>query len=223
MALSKPGVDGLSEALRVLREWQYDGAPMQLHPGDLGWHWRFGAEATAAAVRTWSRDTQILAIGLLDGPQLLRLTIAPEARRDSELAERLAQDATEPSFSFEALGEMSHHVRISWDRKNAGIVEVDRFALDRALAGEVLITHHRDVPGVIGRVGTILGEYRVNIAGMQVGRHHRGGEALMVLNVDDEIPESALGEIMTIDGVETTYRVSLPSELVLTRPRPRLG
>jgi len=134
-----------------------------------------------------------------------------------------AQDATEPSFSFEALGEMSHHVRISWDRKNAGIVEVDRFALDRALAGEVLITHHRDVPGVIGRVGTILGEYRVNIAGMQVGRHHRGGEALMVLNVDDEIPESALAEIMTIDGVETTYRVSLPSELVPTRPRPRLG
>jgi len=39
---------------------------MQLHPGDLGWFWRFGAEATAAAVRTSSRDGQILAVGLLD-------------------------------------------------------------------------------------------------------------------------------------------------------------
>ena len=49
--LSTPGVDGLNEVVGALREWQYDGAPMQLHPGDLGWFWRFGAEATAAAVR----------------------------------------------------------------------------------------------------------------------------------------------------------------------------
>jgi D-3-phosphoglycerate dehydrogenase len=55
-----------------------------------------------------------------------------------------------------------------------------------------------------------MGLYGVNIAGMQVGRHHRGGEALMVLNVDDEIPQAALEEIKTIPGVETAYRVSLP-------------
>lgn len=56
IALGKAGVDGSGDALGVLREWHYDGAPIQLHPGDLGWFWRFGAEATAAAVRTWSRD-----------------------------------------------------------------------------------------------------------------------------------------------------------------------
>ncbi|MFE7784361.1 GNAT family N-acetyltransferase [Streptomyces nigrescens] len=97
IALGKPGVDGLSEAVGVLREWQYDGAPMQLHPGDLGWFWRLGAEATAAAVRTWSRDGQILAVGLLDGPGLLRLTIAPDAQRDTELARQLVDDVTEPA------------------------------------------------------------------------------------------------------------------------------
>jgi ribosomal protein S18 acetylase RimI-like enzyme len=96
IVLSKPGVDGLSEAVGVLRQWQYDGAPRQLHPGDLGWFWRFGAEATAAAVRTWSRDGQILAVGLLDDPTLLRLTIAPQARRDEELAQQLVEDMTEP-------------------------------------------------------------------------------------------------------------------------------
>jgi D-3-phosphoglycerate dehydrogenase len=93
-----------------------------------------------------------------------------------------------------------------------GIVEVDRFALDRALAGEVLITHHDDKPGLIGRVGTIIGLYRINIAGMQLGRHHRGGEALMVMNVDDEIPQAALDEIMNIPGVRTAYKVSLPNQ-----------
>jgi ribosomal protein S18 acetylase RimI-like enzyme len=96
IVLGKPGVDGLSEAVGVLREWQYDGAPMQLHPGDLGWFWRFGAEATAAAVRTWTRDRQVLAVGLLDGPGLLRLTIAPDAQREEELAQQLVADVTDP-------------------------------------------------------------------------------------------------------------------------------
>ncbi|MGA5197356.1 GNAT family N-acetyltransferase [Streptomyces exfoliatus] len=92
----KAGVDGLGEAVGALREWQTDGAPMQLHPGDVGWFWRFGAEATAAAVRTWSRGGRILAVGLLDGPGLLRLTMAPDARRDEELARQLVEDVTRP-------------------------------------------------------------------------------------------------------------------------------
>jgi ribosomal protein S18 acetylase RimI-like enzyme len=96
VVVGKPGVDGLGEAVGALREWQYDEAPMQLHPGDLGWFWRFGAEATAAAVRTWSRDGRILAVGLLDEPELLRLTIAPDVRRDEELTRRLVEDVTEP-------------------------------------------------------------------------------------------------------------------------------
>lgn len=71
--LGKPGLDGLSDAVAALREWQDDEAPMQLHPGDIGWAWRFGAETTAAAVRTWILDGQILAVGLVDTPTLLRL------------------------------------------------------------------------------------------------------------------------------------------------------
>lgn len=96
IVLDMPGVDGLGEAVAVLRDWQDDGAPLQLHPGDLGWFWRFGAKATAAAVRTWSRDGRVLAVGLLDGPGLVRLTIASDAQGDEELAEQLADDVAEP-------------------------------------------------------------------------------------------------------------------------------
>ena len=94
--MGTPGVGRLDDAVGVLREWQYEGAPMQLHPGDLGWFWRFGAAATAAAVRTWRRDGRIVAVGLLDDPTLLRVTIAPDAHRDEELAQRLVDDLTEP-------------------------------------------------------------------------------------------------------------------------------
>jgi ribosomal protein S18 acetylase RimI-like enzyme len=96
ISLDKPGVDGLGEVVDVLREWQSEGAPLQLHPGDVGWFWRFGAEATAAAVRSWRRDGQIVALGLLDGPELLRLAFAPGAQRDVALAEQLVADVTMP-------------------------------------------------------------------------------------------------------------------------------
>jgi ribosomal protein S18 acetylase RimI-like enzyme len=96
IVLGKPGIDGLNEAVGVLREWQFDEAPMQLHPGDLGWYWQSGAGATAAAVRTWKRDGRVLAVGLLDGPTVLRLTTAPEAQRDEELARQLVADVADP-------------------------------------------------------------------------------------------------------------------------------
>lgn len=126
-----------------------------------------------------------------------------------------ADAARIPDFSFEVDsddGHLSHHVSVRWDRSDAAIMEVDGFTLNSPLAGDVLITHHRDQPGVIGAVGMIMGRYDVNIAGMQVGRHlpRRGGEAIMVLNVDDAIPPEALSELKTIPGIETAYVVSLP-------------
>ncbi|MVO90832.1 GNAT family N-acetyltransferase [Streptomyces sp. p1417] len=107
MVSVEPGPGGLGEAVAVLRQWQDEGAPMQLHPGDLGWFWRSGAQATAAAVRTWSRDGRILAVGLLDGPGLLRLTTAPAARQDEALARRLVEDVTRPGRGVLPAGSMN--------------------------------------------------------------------------------------------------------------------
>ncbi|MFM9108698.1 MAG: phosphoglycerate dehydrogenase [Chloroflexota bacterium] len=120
-----------------------------------------------------------------------------------------------PSFRVEVAdrpGEpSSHDVVVRWDRSDAAIMEVDGFSLRSPLVGDVLITHHRDQPGVIGRIGTIMGRHDVNIAGMQVGRSapRRGGQAIMVLNVDDEIPQAALDEVMQVPGIQTAFVVSL--------------
>jgi len=111
IVLGEPGPDGLGEIVSVLREWQQDEAPVQLHPGDLGWFWRFGARATAAAVRTWSRDERILAVGLLDGPGLLRLAIAPGVEEDTELARRMVEDVIRPERGV--LAEEEAHVDAS--------------------------------------------------------------------------------------------------------------
>ena len=77
-----PKVGELDDVVGALRSWQREDAPVQLHPGDLGWHWRFGAEVLAAAVRTWSRDGEMLAVGFVDSPDVLRMTVAPEVWRE---------------------------------------------------------------------------------------------------------------------------------------------
>ena len=96
IAVRTPEVDELDEAVAAVREWQHEASPMQLHSGDLGWNYRFGTEQTAAAIRAWSRDGRILAVGMLDSSTVLRMTVAPDAFRDEELARRLVEDVTLP-------------------------------------------------------------------------------------------------------------------------------
>ncbi|WP_405058066.1 GNAT family N-acetyltransferase [Kribbella sp. NBC_01505] len=89
-------VGGLGDVVGALREWQGDATPHQLHPGDVGWYWRFGAERTAAAIRTWTRDGRIVALGLLDEVDLVRIAFDPAELEDVELAERVAADVADP-------------------------------------------------------------------------------------------------------------------------------
>lgn len=105
--LSTPEASQLGDVVDALRGWQHDAAPLQLHPGDLGWFWRFGAEATAAAVRIWSRGGQILAVGFLDGPGLLRMTVAPQVWREEELAHRVVADVSDPERGVLPAGRVS--------------------------------------------------------------------------------------------------------------------
>ncbi len=93
---STPAPDRLAHVVATLRAWQDEAVPLQLHPGDLGWFWRFGTDAVAAAVRTWSRDDELVAIGFLDGPDALRLTLTPGAWRSDEVARQVVADVVDP-------------------------------------------------------------------------------------------------------------------------------
>ena len=105
--LRTPEVDELGSVVRALREWQHDALPIQLHPGDLGWFWRFGPEALAAALRVWRSDGELVACGLLDGPDVFRMTVAPHLLRDEELANRLVTDLARPERGVLPAGEVA--------------------------------------------------------------------------------------------------------------------
>lgn len=139
--------------------------------------------------------------------------IASEIGIDVMTAADDGDETSIPQFRFEVRGDGVHSVVVSWDRDIAGIVEVDRFSLTQPLSGYVLITHHQDRPGIIGKLSTTLASYNINIAGMQVSREVPRGEAMMVTNVDEPIPEKALEEIRAIEGLENAFIVSLPGVL----------
>ncbi len=86
----------LDEVADAVAAWQQDGGPVQLHPGDLGWHWRLGAEDLAGAVRVWRRDGHILAVGVVDDSGLIRMAIAPSADQDDTFAAQLMADLSDP-------------------------------------------------------------------------------------------------------------------------------
>lgn len=111
--------------------------------------------------------------------------------------------------------------RVSWDgghRVISGvlfggeqprIVQVDNYHLDAYPEGHVLIMQNKDVPGVIGQVGTILGAYDVNIGEWRMGRVEPGGEALSFINLDGDLPDAVVQALETIQAVTNLKLVTL--------------
>ncbi|HUW63215.1 MAG TPA: phosphoglycerate dehydrogenase [Spirochaetia bacterium] len=81
------------------------------------------------------------------------------------------------------------------------LVSVDGYRMDAVPDGHMLYIPHIDRPRIIGPVGSLIGSHNINIAGMQVGRKVVGGKAIMLLQVDAEVPDETLQEITRLDGV----------------------
>ena len=97
------------------------------------------------------------------------------------------------------------------------LISIDDYRLEAYLDGHMLFFTHTDVPGIIGRVGTVFGQHQVNIGQMSVGRatQQPGGHAIGVLNLDGIPPKIALDQLMAINAIEQIQMVELPALGVL--------
>ena len=97
------------------------------------------------------------------------------------------------------------------------LISIDDYRLEAYLDGHMLFFTHTDVPGIIGRVGTVFGQHQVNIGQMSVGRatQQPGGHAIGVLNLDGIPPKVALDQLMAINAIEKIQMVELPAMGVL--------
>ena len=86
------------------------------------------------------------------------------------------------------------------------LVKLNEFYVDSEPKGPMLFISNKDVPGIIGTIGTILGKNGVNIAAMSFGRNEKGGKAVSILNVDSIVPKDVLDEIRRAKNI---YEVKL--------------
>ena len=97
----------------------------------------------------------------------------------------------------------------TFGRKDIRIVRINQLHLNATLEGHILLIYNRDQPGMIGLIGTILGEHNINIADMTVGRSRIGEAAVTLINVDSLVPRNVLQTIATEKKIEFVKQVIL--------------
>lgn len=95
------------------------------------------------------------------------------------------------------------------DDTHPRIVRIGDFRVDIRPQGTLVVVHNRDVPGVIGRVGSLLGSETVNIAEYHQSRLLPGGEALGVISVDGVIDDEALARLRAAPEIDEVHQVEL--------------
>jgi D-3-phosphoglycerate dehydrogenase len=88
-----------------------------------------------------------------------------------------------------------------FERREPRFVSIDGYPLEAVPEGWMLVFANVDVPGVVGRIGTLCGRHGINIAGMRLGRERRGGRAVSILNLDDPMPPPVLDEIRAMPDI----------------------
>ncbi|HYA97419.1 MAG TPA: phosphoglycerate dehydrogenase [Methylomirabilota bacterium] len=111
-----------------------------------------------------------------------------------------------PDKGFSAEGTVLHD-------GSPRVLQIDGIPLEAQLAGTILYVRSRDEPGVIGRIGTLLGEQQVNIATFALGRRDSapGSEAVSLVRLDGEVPDSAIDPIRRISAVSEVKLLHLGS------------
>ncbi len=89
------------------------------------------------------------------------------------------------------------------------LIRIDGFRVESVPEGYFLMLHNRDVPGVVGAVGTMLGQSGINIAGLELGRDRVGGTALSLIEVDGPVPAEILEKLKTIPAITSAVLLKL--------------
>lgn len=98
------------------------------------------------------------------------------------------------------------------DNNEMRIVQIGRYRMEALPSRHMLITYHHDLPGVVGKVGTLLGNAGINIASMQLSRERIGGEAIMLLQVDQPVGSELIRQVQDLDVIARTRFITLPEK-----------
>ena len=171
--------------------------------GELAEH--DGSPLTAAVLRGLLETSTDERVNLVNAGALAKA-------RGITVVERKTPDAGAFSALLTLSGETGGRTTVVAGTVAAGeprITQLDDYHLDMAPADTMLITRHMDRPGTVGRVGIMLGEADVNISAMHLARSRPREDALMILALDDDVPESVSEAIRDQEAVRDLWTIRL--------------
>lgn len=196
----------LAEALGRLTSQLADGQWLCLR---LVYEGEMAGEETevlnAAALKGLLRAVTEEPVNLVNARLVARergLEVVEERRERSERFSSLVRLALATSSgTYEVAGSVL--------RGQPYVVQVQEYWVDFPPRGHLLLSRHQDRPGMIGQVGTLLGQADVNISFMQVGRQAPRGQAIMVLGLDEPVPEPLIERLRAIPHIHSIRPVTL--------------
>lgn len=157
-------------------------------------------------------------VGLLEnvlGRERVNFVSAAHLARQRGIAvarTRLSQDADYPELVEVVVRTEADELRLAGallGDAHPRVVRIGEFWVDVVPEGTLLVLRNQDVPGVIGRVGTLLGDHGINIAGYHQGRLSRGGAALAAISVDGEVTEDVRKALLGLPLISEAVVVRL--------------
>jgi D-3-phosphoglycerate dehydrogenase len=159
-------------------------------------------------------DTRILTLsvlkGLFSGTDQVSYVNAPQLAEERGLEVRETKTSTAHDYvNLVTLRGDAHAVAgtLSAGRGEPRLVMVDDHDIDVPFARHMLLVRNDDRPGVVGLVGTVLGEGSVNIADMALGRSRDSATALMVIAVDQPLPDDVRDRLQSSAGILDVHSV----------------
>jgi D-3-phosphoglycerate dehydrogenase len=164
------------------------------------------APVTIAAVKGFLNPILLETVNFVNAP-----VIAKE--RGIEVKEVKSTDESDYqsmiAIRLKAKGKESYFAGTLFSKKDPRIVAIDSFKVEIIPEGELLFLYNNDKPGVIGNIGTLLGENRINIARMHFGRESQGGMAISVVSIDSHASPAIIDQIKKLPNILSVRQISL--------------
>jgi D-3-phosphoglycerate dehydrogenase len=173
-------------------------------PADLG-----STPCTSAALVGMLRTFMDVPVNRVNAPVIAAdrgLELSEIKRsKDRDLTSAVAVTATGPETSVYVKGTLYH----VGDRLEPRVVQIDQFLVEVTPKGTLLAVLNEDKPGVIGKVGTLLGERGINVGSMTVGLDRDKKVAMALWNVDGEVPDEVVDGVRALPEVERVRLIEL--------------
>jgi D-3-phosphoglycerate dehydrogenase len=197
----------LAEKLGSLHVQMSDSLPKEVHVEYRGDVVQYNVAAlTLAVLKGMLTPVMESAVNYVNAPLIAKERGIQIVESKGEYSEDFASSITVKAKNGKQDLEIEGAI---FGKKHPRIVRVNNFYLEAVPEGYILILHNNDVPGVVGAVGTILGKSGINIAGMELGRSEKGGNAISFTHVDDVVPQKALKELRALPQIVSAELVKL--------------